>query len=75
MKTLHHQQLKSVLQLLLVAMVYSVLGYQLMSVAEGLWRIPASLVVVFFLPVLVSSLVQAYQQLGLPSWHHQAEQA
>ena len=68
MKTALFDQLKVTLQLLVVAIAYSLLGAALLESAEGAWRIPAALVMVFFLPVLVSSAVQFYWQLCRPVW-------
>lgn len=68
MKTIALEQLKVVLQLLVVTLAYALLGAALLGNAEGAWRIPAALVMVFFLPVLVSSAVQFYWQLCRPAW-------
>lgn len=61
-------QTKVALQLLVVAVLYSLLSVALLGSAEGAWRIPAMFVLVFFLPVLASSSMQFYWQLCRPVW-------
>lgn len=68
MKAILSQQWKSAVQLLLVAVAYMLLGAALFDVAKDAWRIPAALVMVFFLPVLISSVLQFYWQLCRPVW-------
>lgn len=69
MKATVFDQVKVTLQLLLVAVAYVLLSYALLSYAEGLWLVPAALVMAFFLPVLVSSVLQFYWRLCLPTVH------
>jgi len=69
MKTTVFDQIKVTLQLLLVAVAYFALGFALLGHAEGLWLIPAALVMAFFLPVLISSALQFYWRLCVPTVH------
>ncbi len=75
MKTTLFDQAKVTLQLLAVAAAYCLLGAALFNVAEGLWRVPAALVMVFFLPVVVSKAMQFYWQLCQPVWRKIAKTA
>jgi hypothetical protein len=68
MKSMMRDQLRVALQLLAVVVAYGCLGVVLLGGAEGMWRIPAALVMAFFLPVLVSSAMQFYWQLCRPVW-------